>query len=891
MKLRHAARAALISMAFFGCSRAPVPAPEPVLPAPPKSGAEWEELLQRLKATSSTAEEGKTATADAHYRLGERYYQAGDFEKAIFECEKAIRIDPGHAPAKALFMEVQFLLGRARATPSSLEYERYMKESIVRHQQTLIELDNALATASRALNQGDYSGAAKELLKVQETSKWMPSGLELQARQKQAHELMRRTVENHGQRNVDEGKARYHLVEEEKARREYHGLVPPAVTGGREDLMARLADEWKKTTSGVFGNAEAPVDQLLVIEKLPPGLPKYETRGSEICVKRGDKNVPLPLKRTDVKAQISLYVAAVEVVQRYHNPYDEKIEAVYSFPLPEDAAVREFVLTVGDRRIRGIIREREEAKQIYLEARRQGVVASLLTQERPNVFTQSVANIEPGKSIDVRIAYVHALRPTAQAAYEFVFPMVVGPRFNPPGHTDGIAPVALGTGGTSGQKTEIQYLRPDEISAHDIALEVALDAGVPIEELASPSHVIRTERPDATRARVTLSPHDRIPNKDFILRYRVAAKEPKAALAAFRDGTGGYFTLVVQPPAAIADIPRSPREMVFVLDVSGSMSGQPIAAAKRALERCLKRLDPDDTFQIVLFADSASFMGPLPVPATPENVRLGLRYAESSTSGGGTMMLDGIVAALGAPNPAGRRRIVAFMTDGLIGNDPEILSEVKRRIGSARVFSFGVGSAPNRHLLEGLARIGRGLSAYVGLDDSGDLAADGLFRRIEHPAMTDLRIDWDRMVVSEVHPDPLPDLFVGQPVVLVGRFKGEGAATVTIRGRVGGRPVEMTIPVNLGDPGLRHQALASVWARSKIESLRDELASAPAGNELRSEIRKLALQHGLMSEFTSFVAVDSLTATGGAHGTTVPVAVPVPAGLRYETTVGTGGLR
>ena len=177
------------------------------------------------------------------------------------------------------------------------------------------------------------------------------------------------------------------------------------------------------------------------------------------------------------------------------------------------------------------------------------------------------------------------------------------------------------------------------------------------------------------------------------------------------------------------------------------------------------------------------------------------------------------------------------------------------------------------------------------LDDSGDLAADALFRRIEHPAMTDLRIDWDRMVVSEVYPDPLPDLFVGQPVVLTGRFKGEGAATVSIRGRVGGRPYELKIPVNLDDPGLRHKAIASVWARSKIESLRDELASAPPGNLLRSEIRKVALQHGLLSEFTSFVAVDSLTSTPGDHGTTVPVAVPVPAGVKYETTVGTGGLR
>ena len=279
-------------------------------------------------------------------------------------------------------------------------------------------------------------------------------------------------------------------------------------------------------------------------------------------------------------------------------------------------------------------------------------------------------------------------------------------------------------------------------------------------------------------------------------------------------------------------------------------------------------------------------MEPQPIAATEGNVRRGLRYLETSSSGGGTMMLNGILTALGAPNPEGRHRIVSFMTDGLIGNDPEILGEVKKRLGEARIFSFGVGSAPNRHLLEGLARIGRGVSAYVGLDDSGDAAADALYRRIEHPAMTDLRIDWDRMAVSEVHPDPLPDLFVGKPVVLTGRFKGEGKSTVVVRGRVGGRPCELKVSVDLDDPGARHQALASVWARSKIESLRDELSWTAAQDALRSEIRQVALRHGLLSEFTSFVAVDSLTRPPGPHGTTVPVAVPVPAGVRYETTVG-----
>ena len=356
-----------------------------------RPATDWEELLAKLRATYETTAQAAAADAEACYRLAERYYQAGDFEKAFLECEKALQLNPNHAPAKALHMEVQFLLGRGKATPQSQEYDKYMKGSLVRHQQTMIELDNAMATAQRAQQQVDYEGAAAELLKIREYGKWMPPGVELQARQQQAQELLKKTVEGYRQRDVEKSKARLRLLDEErpfddtKARQEY----------SPKDLMDRAEEALKQ---GVFGNAvQRSPTELLVIEKQESpqsiDLPRrsqerYETRGGDLTVRRGEKVVPLPLKHTDVKAQISIYVAAVDVTQQYHNPYDEKIEAVYSFPLPDDAAVRDFVMTIGTRRIRGIIREREEAKAIYIEARRQGYVASLLTQERPNVFTQ-----------------------------------------------------------------------------------------------------------------------------------------------------------------------------------------------------------------------------------------------------------------------------------------------------------------------------------------------------------------------------------------------------------------------------------------------------------------------------------------------------------------------
>ena len=596
----------------------------------------------------------------------------------------------------------------------------------------------------------------------------------------------------------------------------------------------------------------------------------------------GEKDVPVPLKHTDVRARISGYIATVDVTQQFHNPYDAKIEAVYVFPLPQNAGVNEFIMTIGERRIRGIIREREEAEQLYREARAQGHVASLLTQERPNIFTQKVANIEPGEQIDINIKYLNTLA-YADGWYEWVFPMVVGPRFNPPGSTDGVGAVAHGTSGTSGQRTEVPYLRPEERSGHDIALSAEIDAGVSIEEIVCRSHVVTRESPSSETLTVTLSPLDRIPNKDFVLRYRVAGDRVKTALLTHRDKRGGFFTLMLYPPAELTSLPRVPMEMVFVLDCSGSMNGEPIAQAKAAMRRALQSLQPDDTFQVIRFSNNASQLGPAPIPATPHSVKRGLQYVDSLNGGGGTMMIEGIKAALDFPHDPRRLRVVSFMTDGYIGNEAEILAEVQRRVGDARVFSFGVGSSVNRYLLDRMAKLGRGVVAYLGPRDSGADVMDRFFERISHPALTDIRMDWGRMKVSEVYPERIPDLFVGRPVILTGRFEGRESGTVTINGKAGGGEEQIDLRIRSRDTA-KHDGLPVVWARMKIADLA-ERALYIADAELPELIKQTALEYGLMSAYTAFVAVDSLTVTAGDHGTTVAVPVPIPEGVRYETTV------
>ena len=597
-----------------------------------------------------------------------------------------------------------------------------------------------------------------------------------------------------------------------------------------------------------------------------------------------EKTVPLPLKHTDVKGTISAYVATVQVTQKYQNPYDSKIEAVYVFPLPQNAAINEFIMTVGQRRIRGIIRERQEARRIYNAARQQGHVASLLTQERPNIFTQSVANIEPGKAIEIEIRYFNTLK-FSKGEYEFVFPMVVGPRFNPPGCTSGVAAVPRGVPGRSSQQTEVQYLRPEERSGHDIALAVDIDAGVSLEKVWSPSHAVNTGTLGETRAKVSLTRHDTIPNKDFVLRYKVAGTKVKAALLVHKDPRGRFFTLMLQPPEDLKMIEPTPREMIFVLDCSGSMRGEPIRKAKAAISRALKKLGKHDTFQIIRFSNNASQLGPRPIPATPENVEIGQHYLANLSGSGGTMMIEGIKAALDFPHAEERFRIVSFMTDGFIGNDRQILGEVHQRIGASRIFSFGVGSSPNRYLLERMALLGHGAVAWIGLDgDSGLAAVDGFYEQVTHPALTDLKIDWDEMGATDVYPQAKPDLFVGRPIILTGRYTGQGKATVRLTGNVAGREKVIELPVDL-DAAETHPGLPFVWARTRIADLADRATRSEAGDELRNGIREVALEFGLMSEFTSFVAVDSLSKTKGGFGTTVAVPVPVPEGVRYDTTV------
>ncbi|MBS1875971.1 MAG: VWA domain-containing protein [Acidobacteria bacterium] len=605
--------------------------------------------------------------------------------------------------------------------------------------------------------------------------------------------------------------------------------------------------------------------------------PDAPTEGTLVRVgPKGDYAEPCPLKHTAVQAEISGFVARVHVTQEFSNPSGEKIEAIYKFPLPPNSAVDSMTMEIGDRTVIGKIKKREEARRIYDDARRRGQLASLLDQERPNLFTQSVANIAPGATVKIQISYVETLK-YEDANYEFSFPMVVGPRYIPAG---------LPNSGAVVPKRTQEGVR----AGHDLSLQVTLDPGMPIAALESPTHMVDIARPDPRHATLKLKDLNTIPNKDFILRYALSGAGIQDATLAHADRRGGYFMLVLQPPARVAPSEITPKEIVFVIDTSGSMMGFPIEKAKEAMKLALDGLHPRDTFNLITFSGDEHILFPKPVPATPENLREAQAFLATRQGHGGTEMMKAIRTALDPSDAQDHIRIACFMTDGEVGNDFEIIHEVQKHV-NARVFSFGIGSSTNRLLLDNMARYGRGEVEYVGLNDDGSAAARRFHERVRTPVLTDVQVDWGGLPITEVYPKRIPDLFSAKPVVVFGRYTGAVRGSIHLRGKVAGRPFDRAIAMDLPAVQPAHDVAATMWARAKVEDLMSgDLIGAQSNNqkpEIREAITRIGLDHSIMTQYTSFVAVEETTVTEpGKAPRRIEVPVEMPEGVAYEGVYG-----
>ncbi|NJM62878.1 MAG: after-VIT domain-containing protein [Oscillatoriales cyanobacterium RU_3_3] len=625
--------------------------------------------------------------------------------------------------------------------------------------------------------------------------------------------------------------------------------------------------------------------------------------GLFVKTQNGGREQVFPLKRTEVKAKIAGNISRVEVVQKFENPFNEPLDAVYVFPLPDEAAVDDMEIKIADRTIKADIKRRDEALEIYEKARQQGRTAGLLEQERDNIFTQSLANIKPGEKIEVTIRYTDSLKFTG-GDYEFVFPMVVGPRYisgnsTPPNR--GGHGVTAPTRGGDDSRINPPVLPPGTRSGHNISVAVEIDAGVPISDVRSTSHQVSTGRSGNTVS-VQLANADSIPNKDLILRYRVAGENTRSTVLTQADKRGGHFAVYLIPALNYATNQIVPKDVVFLIDTSGSQRGEPLVKSKELMRRFIQGLNPADTFTIIDFANTAKALSANPLANTPENRQSAMNYIDRLQADGGTELLNGLKTVMDFPAPAtGRLRSIVLITDGYIGAENEALAFVQRSLKPGnRLYSFGVGGSVNRFLLNRFAEVGRGTSQVVRQDEPTAEAAEKFFRQINNPVLTDIQLSWEGGGEKpEIYPIAPPDLFTSQPLVLFGRKGDRASGKLRIRGTAaGGQVYEQILPVNFSPSVSVRQresnstsanitdfgnpAIAQLWGRSRIKDLMNQLFGGESPSLVES-VTNTALNYRLLSEYTAFVAVSEEVRVE-PDGTRRRVQVPVelPQGVSYE---------
>ena len=618
------------------------------------------------------------------------------------------------------------------------------------------------------------------------------------------------------------------------------------------------------------------------------GRPRRVTSGTLLWRAAGEGELtPAPVLDTHVDLRVTGMVARATVRQEFTNPAATWAEGVYVFPLPDDAAVDHLRMRVGDRVIEGVIRERTAAKAEYEQAKQQGRRASLVEHERPNVFTTSVANIPPGAAITVEIEYQQVVVYDA-GEYRLRVPMVVGPRYIP-GEPLGLS----GTGWAvdSDQVPDASRITPpvedpSRGPMNPVTLRVELDPGMPLGRLASSYHAIQTAPLAAGKTLVELAQGPVPADRDFELVWQPAADAaPTAALFTETRGDETYALLMVMPPALAALAGRVPRDVVFVVDNSGSMHGPSIDQAKAALTLALDRLQPADTFNVIRFNHTTDGVFGGALPATPVNRRAAERWVAALRASGGTEMLPALQRALDQQEHPGRLRQVVFLTDGAVGNEERLFAVIRERLGDSRLFTIGIGSAPNRHFMREAARLGRGTFTSIGDASEVQEKMMALFRKLESPALTDLGVELPAGAQAALLPEPIPDLYAGEPVVVALKARAL-PPTVTLRGILGGVPWQREVALRGSEPGA---GLGAHWGRAQIAALLDRRHAGASEDETRTAVIRVALEHHLVSAYTSLVAVDvTPVRPGDAPLSSHALKTNLPHGWDYTAVFGMG---
>jgi len=644
------------------------------------------------------------------------------------------------------------------------------------------------------------------------------------------------------------------------------------------------------TTASAFatpGSEANGHDALPVAESV--GLEDVGAGSLLLKTPQSGRYVPAPTVATDVHMRITGMISRVSVTQRFENPSDEWVEGVYVFPLPEGAAVDRIRMRIGERIIEGRVKEKAEARRIYEKAKQSGKRTALMSQERPNIFTNSVANIGPKEAISVEIEYQESLR-YRSGRFSVRFPMVVAPRYIPgkPVHTEDSVARFDGTGWAPDTDQVADASRitppvphPSKGSINPVTMSIDLDAGFPLARLESESHRIDVEERSDGTASIRFASGNAPADRDFVLAWSPQAGDaPRAALFTETLEDQTYALFMVLPPDAPPQRAILRREIIFVIDTSGSMGGASIRQAKRALALAIERLRDGDRFNVIEFNSATRVLFDKPRPVTLMSKQRALQYVASLDAGGGTEMMPALKAALARGDETTQVRQVVFLTDGSVGNEAALFRVIHENLGANRLFTVGIGSAPNSHFMNKAAKFGRGTFTYIGAVSEVGEKMDGLFSSLESPVMQNLDIRWpEDMRDVEIFPSRLPDLYAGDPLIISARLPKAGG-DVDINGRRANEQWHTRFTLRGG----REQAgIAALWARKKISSLMDSVTEGADRAAVKKAVLEVALAHHLVSKYTSLVAVD-VTPVRPAQAGVNKRAVPtnLPAGWQYE---------
>jgi Ca-activated chloride channel family protein len=601
-----------------------------------------------------------------------------------------------------------------------------------------------------------------------------------------------------------------------------------------------------------------------------PGESEDKTLSPYFFVKSDDPQVDqLPLKSTSAAVNISGVIADVQVAQVYKNEGNKTLEAIYVFPASTRAAVYGMKMTIGKRVIEAKISKREDARKEYEQAKHAGKTASLLEQQRPNVFQMNVANILPGDEIKAELKYTELLVP-ADRVYEFIYPSVVGPRYsNQPSET---AP-------PSERWVQNPYLHQGEAPTYRFDITAHIAAGMPIRDVYCPSHKVSASYDGPSLATVKLDPSEtRGGNRDYILRYRLDGDRVHSGLLLYKGEKENFFLLMMQPPRRVSQKEIPGREYIFIVDVSGSMHGFPLDISKKLLKNLIGSLRPMDRFNVLLFSGGSSVMAEESLPATRKNIHRAFSLIDRQKGGGGTELLRALNRALKLQKPENYSRTVVIATDGYVRVEEEVFDLMRKNLGDANMFAFGIGTAVNRHLIEGMARVGMGEPFIITKPEEAPAQAERFRRMIQSPVLTRVRVNFQGFGAYDVEPLAVPDVLADRPVIVFGKWRGARNGKITLSGISGNGSYREALDVGTIKPMKSNSALRYLWARHRIALLSDSNKLRPKDQRTR-EVTDLGLAYNLLTAYTSFLAVDTEVRNQGGEQTTIKQPLPLPQGV------------